>query len=68
MLPVGTGMGGWIYQTGAVLLGARFIHYGWRLCRAYSDALAKKAFRSSIWYLSLLFAVMLVDRYYSIPI
>jgi len=68
MLPVGTGMGGWIYLAGAVLLGGRFIHYGWRLYRAYSDALAKETFRYSIWYLSLLFAVMLVDHYYSIPI
>jgi protoheme IX farnesyltransferase len=68
MLPVGTRMGGWIYLVGAVLLGARFVQYGWRLYRAYSDALAKETFRYSIWYLSLLFAVMLLDHYCSIPI
>jgi protoheme IX farnesyltransferase len=68
MLPVGTGMGGWIYLAGAVVLGGRFIHYGWRLYREYSDALAKETFRYSIWYLSLLFAVMLVDHYYPIPV
>lgn len=68
MLPVGTGMGGWIYLVGAALLGGRFIHYGWRLHRQYSDALAKETFRYSIWYLSLLFAVILVDHYFSIPI
>ncbi len=68
MLPVGTGMGGWIYLLGAALLGARFIQYGWRLHRRYSDALAKETFRYSIWYLGLLFAVMLVDHYYRIPI
>jgi len=68
MLPVGTGMGGWIYLVGAALLGGRFIHYGWRLHRQYSDALAKETFRFSIWYLSLLFAVMLVDHYIAIPI
>jgi len=68
MLPVGTGMGGWIYLVGTALLGGRFIHYGWRLHRQYSDALAKETFRFSIWYLSLLFAVMLVDHYIAIPI
>jgi len=68
MLPVGTGMGGWIYLIGAVLLGGWFIVYGWRLYRHYSDALAKETFRFSIWYLSLLFAVMLVDHYFAFPI
>ncbi|MBT9566906.1 MAG: protoheme IX farnesyltransferase [Thiobacillus sp.] len=68
MLPVGTGMGGWIYLVSALLLGARFIHYGWRLHRAYSDELAKETFRFSIWYLSLLFAAMLVDHYVPLPI
>jgi len=68
MLPVGTRMGGWIYLVGAVLLGGRFIHYGLRLYREYSDALAKQTFRYSIWYLSALFAIMLVDHYYPLPI
>ena len=68
LLPVATGMGGWVYLLGAVLLGARFIHYGWRLWRTYSDALAKKTFRFSILYLSVLFAVMLVDHYWHLPI
>jgi len=68
MLPVGTGMGGWIYLAGATVLGGRFIQYGWRLHRQYSDALAKETFRFSIWYLSLLFAVMLADHYYTIPV
>jgi protoheme IX farnesyltransferase len=49
-------------------MGGRFIHYGWRLHRQYSDDLAKETFRYSIWYLSVLFAVMLVDHYYPIPI
>ena len=68
MLPVGTGMGGWIYLVAAVVLGGRFIHYGWRLYRQYSDELAKETFRFSIWHLSLLFAAMLVDHYFQIPI
>ncbi len=68
LLPVATGMGGWIYLLGAVLLGARFIHYGWRLWRVYSDALAKETFRFSILYLSVLFAVMLADHYWHLPV
>ena len=61
-------MAGWIYLLGAVLLGALFISYGWRLYRHYSDALAKETFRFSIWHLSLLFSVMLVDHYYRLPL
>ncbi len=68
MLPVGTGMGGWIYLIGALVLGGMFIVYGWRLYRNYSDALARETFRFSIWYLSLLFAVMLVDHYYKFAV
>ncbi|MBU2640210.1 MAG: heme o synthase [Thiobacillus sp.] len=68
LLPVGTGMGGWIYLAGAVLLGGGFMAYSWRLYRHYSDALARETFRYSIWYLSALFAIMLVDHYLSIPV
>ena len=68
MLPVATGMGGWIYLVAAALLGGRFIQYGWALHRRYSDALARRTFRYSIWYLSLLFAAMLVDHYFSLPV
>jgi protoheme IX farnesyltransferase len=68
LLPVATGMGGALYLAGALLLGGRFVWYGWRLHRHYSDALARATFRYSIWYLSLLFAVMLVDHYYPIAV
>ena len=54
-----------LYLVAAVVLGARFIQYGWRLWRGYSDALARQTFRFSIWYLSLLFAALLVDHYLS---
>ncbi len=67
IMPVTTGMGGWIYLLAALLLGGKFIAYGWRLWREYSDALARRAFRYSIWYLSLLFAAMLVDHYVRLP-
>ena len=63
LLPFIIGMSGWLYLASAVLLGLGFIAYGWRLWRHYSDALARKTFRYSILYLSLLFAALLVDHY-----
>ena len=68
ILPVTTGMGGWIYLAAALTLGGMFIAYGWGLWRSYSDALAKRTFRFSLWYLSLLFAAMLVDHYFRLPV
>jgi protoheme IX farnesyltransferase len=68
ILPVTTGMGGWIYLVAALILGGIFIAYGWGLWRSYSDALAKRTFRYSLWYLSLLFAAMLVDHYFRLPV
>ncbi len=63
LLPFVIGMSGWVYLASAVLLGAGFIGYGWALWRNYSDALARKTFRFSIWHLSLLFAALLLDHY-----
>ena len=63
LLPFVIGMSGWVYLASAVLLGAGFIGYGWALWRNYSDELARKTFRFSIWHLSLLFAALLADHY-----
>jgi protoheme IX farnesyltransferase len=68
ILPFTTGMGGWIYLAAALVLGGMFIAYGWGLWRNYSDELAKRTFRFSLWYLSLLFAAMLVDHYVRLPL
>ncbi len=68
ILPVTTGMGGWIYLISALGLGGGFIAYGWGLWKNYSDELAKRTFRYSLWYLSLLFAAMLVDHYFKLPV
>ena len=65
LLPFAYGMSGWIYLVAAVILGAGFIVYAYRLWREYSDALARRTFRYSIWQLSLLFAALLVDHYVS---
>ncbi len=63
LLPFIIGMSGWLYLAAAVVLGIAFIAYGWRLWRHYSDALARKTFRFSLWHLSLLFAALLADHY-----
>ena len=63
LLPFIIGMSGWLYLASAVVLGALFILYGFKLWRDYSDALARKTFRFSLWHLSLLFAALLVDHY-----
>ena len=63
LLPFIVGMSGWFYLGAAVALGASFIGYGFRLWRRYSDALARRTFRFSILYLSLLFAALLIDHY-----
>ena len=49
----------------ALLLGGVFIGYAYRLWRDYSDALARRTFRYSILYLSLLFSALLIDHYLS---
>jgi heme o synthase len=63
LLPYLFGMSGLIYLVAAVLLGLGFIGYAWQLWRHYSDALAKRTFRFSLWHLSLLFAALLLDHY-----
>ncbi|MDP3823623.1 MAG: heme o synthase [Burkholderiales bacterium] len=65
MLPFISGMSGLIYLVAAVLLSGGFVVYAWKLWREYSEALARKTFRYSIVYLSLLFAALLVDHYLS---
>jgi protoheme IX farnesyltransferase len=65
LLPFVHGMSGPIYLAGALVLGVWFIVLAWRLWRHYSEALARKAFRFSIWHLSLLFAALLLDHYLS---
>ncbi len=63
LLPFTYRMSGWFYLLAAVALGGVFIAYAVRLWRHYSDALARRTFRYSILYLSLLFSAMLIDHY-----
>jgi protoheme IX farnesyltransferase len=63
LLPFVIGMSSWLYLASAVVLGLAFIGYAWALWRHYSDQLARRTFRFSILYLSLLFAALLLDHY-----
>jgi protoheme IX farnesyltransferase len=66
LLPFATRMSGPIYLAGATALGGLFLYYAIRIVTAYSDDLARSAFRYSIIYLSTLFAFLLVDHYWSV--
>jgi len=65
LLPFIHGMSGWIYLASAFVLGLMFMAYAFQLWRDYSDALARRTFRFSILYLSLLFSALLIDHYLS---
>jgi protoheme IX farnesyltransferase len=66
LMPYGLGMSGMIYLVSVVILDAIFMVYVIGLYRKYSDDLAKRTFRYSIIYLTLLFAALLVDHYWLI--
>lgn len=63
MLPFITGMSGLLYLVVALGLGGAFVRYAWRLWRDYSDALARRTFGFSIFYLAGLFGALLIDRF-----
>jgi protoheme IX farnesyltransferase len=63
VLPFAVKLSGLIYLTCALGLGAGFLVYAVKLHREYSDALARKTFRYSIFYLTALFAALLIDHY-----
>jgi heme o synthase len=62
LLPVGIGMSGGLYLAAALVLDAGYLAYALRLVRQYDDAVARKAFRYSIIYLTLLFTALIADR------
>ena len=63
LLPFMIRMSGWLYLVAALVLGGVFVAYAWRLWRAYSDALAKRTFGYSIFYLAALFGALLLDHW-----
>src|SRR5258706_7434731 len=63
LLPFAIGMTGVFYLGCAVVLDAAFLAYAVAIWRRYSDALAKRTFGFSIFYLAMLFAGLMVDHY-----
>lgn len=63
LMPYATQMSGLIYLSGALILDAVFLYYVVQMYTNYSDQLARKTFRYSIFYLAGLFVVLLVDHY-----
>jgi protoheme IX farnesyltransferase len=66
IMPFLTGMSGLIYLHGTIVLDTIFLYYAYSLLRSPSHELAIKTFVYSIVYLTLLFALLLIDGY--IPI
>jgi protoheme IX farnesyltransferase len=60
-LPYLTGMFGWLYLVGSLLLGARFFY--WAVVMWLDKDSGMKTFKFSIIYLMVLFVLMLLDHY-----
>ena len=63
LLPFATGMAGYFYLGAALVLDLVFLAYAVAIWRRYSDALARRTFAYSIFYLAMLFAALMVDHY-----
>jgi len=63
LLPFATAMAGFFYLGAALVLDAVFLAFAVQIWRSYSDALAKRTFAYSIFYLAALFAALMVDHY-----
>lgn len=63
VLPWATGMSGLFYLGGAVVLGAVFLWYAWKLLDPPDEFFAMRVFKYSVVYLMALFAFLLVDHW-----
>jgi protoheme IX farnesyltransferase len=63
LLPFATAMTGFFYLGAALVLDAVFLAYAIAIWKRYSDALARRTFGYSIFYLAALFAALMVDHY-----
>jgi protoheme IX farnesyltransferase len=62
-MPYLTGMFGWLYLTGSLLLGIGFLYWAIVMLRSEGGDSGMKTFQYSIVYLMALFAIMLADHY-----
>ena len=63
VLPWVTRMSGIFYLVGALVLGARFLWYAWKLLDPPDEFFAMRTFKYSIVYLMALFGFLLVDHW-----
>ncbi len=63
VLPWAAGMSGLFYLGGALVLGAMFVWYAWKLLDPPDELFAMKVFNYSIVYLMALFAFLLLDHW-----
>jgi protoheme IX farnesyltransferase len=63
-MPYLTGMFGWLYLLGSLLLGMGFLYWAVVMLRSAGGNSGMKTFQYSIVYLMLLFAIMLVDHFF----
>jgi protoheme IX farnesyltransferase len=56
-------MAGVFYLGAALVLDLVFVAYAVAIWRRYSDALARRTFAYSIFFLAMLFAALMVDHY-----
>jgi heme o synthase len=63
LLPFASGMADFFYLGSALVLDAVFLGYAIAIWRSYSDALARRTFAYSIFFLAMLFAALMVDHY-----
>ena len=62
LAPFFLGLAGWLYLSGAALLGAWFLFAGIGFARVKTDAAARKVLRVSIVYLPLLFGLFVLSK------
>lgn len=63
LMPVMSGLSGMLYLVCTLILNAGFLYYAVMMKVTKDDKLPIKTFRYSIYYLTALFAVLLVDHY-----
>jgi len=63
LLPFATGMSGWIYLLGVMLLNAQFMYWNWKVWRGKDPKAPLGAFWYSIRYIMYLFGWLLLDHY-----
>ena len=64
LLPFATGMSGWLYLSGALVLGAGSLYWAIVMMIGKQPDAGMDTFRYSIIYLMALFVIMLLDHYF----